>query len=445
MLLFISLSVRRLWIVIAVTVLGACATYGDWVGDMEQYIARDQPGKALAVLDDRHQPRRDAVLTLLNRAMLLRMDGQFAQSNAAFEAAKSLIEQLSAVSVSEQTGALTINDTLRSYTGDPYEQVLLHVYEALNYIQLGELDSARVEALQLDVKLNQLADDGFHEDAFARYLSGMIYEGLHEWDDAMIAYRKSYELYRQYPPRLAMTVPDFLKQDLVRNARRLGLTDELKQYEHDFGQSAGAARKQDGHDGELIFFLHSGLAPVKHEVISSAITESGKMVSIAMPVYISRQPHVVAARLLIDDRQVTTQLGENINTLAIESLDKQTPAIMARAIARAVVKSKAVSETRKNDDSLGFLVNVAGVISERADTRSWSTLPNQIGLARLALPAGQYRMVVELLDAGGDIVQRKEYNNIDIRAGEEQFLSLHKVLPADLIVPESLPYRRRRH
>ena len=410
---------------------------------MEQFIARGQPDEALAVLAKRHSSKHDAVLDMLNKAMLLRMDGRYAQSTDVFEAAKPLIERLSVTSVTEQTGALTVNDTMRSYTGDPYERVMLHVYEALNYLEMGQPDNARIEALQLDVQLNSMADDGYHEDAFARYLTGMIYEALHEWDNAMIAYRKAYEIYRKYPPQLAMTVPGYLKRDLLRSAQRLGLENELGEYQHEFGRLTDTSGNAGKDGGELIFFLHSGLAPVKHDVISSAVTESGQVVSIALPVYASRTPHIVAASVHADDRDAATQLVENIDTLAIESLNKQMPAITARAIARAVVKSKAVRETRKNDDSLGFLVNLAGVVSERADTRSWSTLPNRIYIARLPLPAGHYNLSVDLMNNAGDIVQRKAYNDVVIEAGEKRFLSLHKVLPADLVLPEGLSRRRR--
>ena len=57
--------------------------------------------------------------------MLRRMAGEYARSNAVFEQAKDAIERLDAVSVSEQAGALAVNDMLRSYTGEPFERVLV--------------------------------------------------------------------------------------------------------------------------------------------------------------------------------------------------------------------------------------------------------------------------------------------------------------------------------
>lgn len=420
-----------------------CAVYGDWVADLEQQIVRGAPDEALQILAKRRLPSRDAVLEHLNKGMLLRMDGRFAASNSAFEAAKRLMDALEATSLHEQAGALTINDSMRSYIGDPYERVLLHVYVALNYLDLGDLDGARVEALQLDVRLNQLADDGYPEDAFARYFTGMIYEALQEWDDAMIAYRRAYEAYRVYPPALAMPVPDFLRHDLLRLTRRLGMHAEQQQYLQQFSWQPPVPDTGQRDNGELIFLLHSGLAPVKREAASGAVTESGQAVTIALPYYVPRRPTIRAARLRINDAATTTELVENVNTLAIASLDKQQPAILARAIARAALKSKAVRETRKNDEALGFIVNVAGVVTERADTRSWSTLPSQIDVARLMLPPGHYDLAVELLDRNGDIVQRKAYNAVEIRAGKKHFISLRQVVAEDLFVPG--PGSQRRH
>ena len=73
-----------------------------------------------------------------------------------FSEAKLLAEELNALSLREQTMALTINDATRSYTGAPYELVMLNVYSALNYLELGQLDAARVETLQVDLLLGEL-------------------------------------------------------------------------------------------------------------------------------------------------------------------------------------------------------------------------------------------------------------------------------------------------
>lgn len=417
----------------AALALGGCIGYSDWVGQMERQIAQDRPEKAIAVLEDHAAAGRDAVLLLLNRSILYRMAQDFERSNADLEAAKLLIDRLSVVSVTEQTGALTINDAMRSFVGEPYEQVLVHVYEALNYLEMGQPDQARVEALQLDVLLNGLGDDPLAGAGFARYVSGLIFETLGEWDDAMIADRKAFEAYRR---EQAFYVPAPLRGDLIRLTRRLGLSEELARYQKEFDAQGGAPQKAtevpEG-AGEFVFTLHSGLAPVKRDAATGATTDEGRMVMVSMPYYEVRPPRVVAARVHIGAVSRETATVEDIEALAVGSLERRKPEILARAIARAVLKYKASKEAQKNSEALAFMVNVAGVLTERADTRSWSTLPSRISLLRWPLAAGHYRVDVDLLGEDGVVVAQRTFEDVAIAAGEKRFLSLHWVSPEDLV------------
>ena len=414
--------------------LNGCATYSDWVGRMEADISSGKPDKALKVLES-HASSKDEVLYLLNRAMLQRMAGDFEASNASFETAKAMIDRLSAISVSEQSGALAVNDMMRSYTGDYYERVLVHVYEALNYLELNQPDQARVEALQLDVILKAHGDKSNYEDAFARYLTGMIYEDLGEWDDAMIAYRQAYEAYRRYPAQLDMPVPQRLKYDLIRLADKTGLEDEAKRYREKFG--IDAVNPIPDKDGELVFILNTGLAPIKRSIEVRAFTASGQLVTVSMPAYESRRATVTAARIRVDGAGAATDLMEDVDTLAINALDNQKPVILARAVARAVLKTQASKQADSRNDALGFVVNLAGAITDRADTRSWSTLPNEICVARLPLPPGRHQVQVELLDRLGGVVSTKSYE-VEIEGRAKRFLSLHWVMADDLAASNPL-------
>jgi len=215
---------------LAVFVGGGCATYSERIRDVERYIAMHQPRLALAALKKSGRARTDRVLYDLNEGVLLRMLGEYVKSNAAFERAERRIEKFRALSFREQATSLLINDAARTYIGAEYEQVLLHVYKALNYIDQGDLDAARVEALQVDIKLRVLAGRSdqtvFTEEALSRYLTGMIYEELGEQSDALIAYRKAYEGYVHYREKYGVAVPESLKYALLRLAEYQGLSEE---------------------------------------------------------------------------------------------------------------------------------------------------------------------------------------------------------------------------
>jgi hypothetical protein len=431
------LYLRLLPLVLLLAMAGGCATYGDWVGEMERQIAaQDLPG-ALSTLKDRtagHE--RDAVLYDLNRAMLLRMAGDYEQSNGAFEQAKAAIDRLDAVSVTEQGSAFAVNDMLRSYTGEPFERVLLHVYAALNYLELGRPDDARVEILQLDVLLGQ---EGHREgEAFARYLSGMIFEALGQYDDAMIAYRQAYTAYRRGDP--AGGVPPALGRDLVRMAARVGgLEDELRTYRQEFDLPEGVPGPRP-EEGEVIFLLHSGLVPIKRDNVIGAATRDGKLVMVSMPYYENRAPRVTGAQLHADAAVAVTTPVEDVDAVALATLEREKPAILARAIARAAVKHEASERADKEGDLLGVVVNIAGAVSERADTRSWSTLPNRISLARMPLAAGRHEVHVALQDYAGAVIATRDYT-VDIAPGAKRFISLHWVGAGDI---QPLTYRTER-
>jgi len=409
------------------------------------------------------------VLYLLNKGMVLRMKHDFAASNQSLEAAKLQMEKLYTESVSQNALTFVLNDATVDYAGEDYEQVLVHLYLALNYLELDQRDEARVEVLQVDIKLREIAEkftaSKFTEDALSRYLSGMIYEELGEWSDAMIAYRKAYEAYKKYQSNFGTPMPDMLKHDLIRLTQRQGLPDERDQYRKEFGigpeqEVAGPNEPQ----GELVFVLNNGLAPIKREriietwapipVAPHAPMQRGPhnhqpqqlekaepaplpvLVSIALPYYESRPVRVASARISVSGRQADSQMMEDIDAIARASLDARMPAITARAIARAVAKGalqQSVDKAGKDSDDpaaklIGsFLVRIASVATERADTRSWLTLPANVQLAQLALPQGVYDVTVELLGADGQVITSHVFPQVGIRTARKTWLTQHAI------------------
>jgi len=104
------------------------------------------------------------------------------------------------------------------------------------------------------------------------------------------------------------------------------------------------------------------------------------------------------------------------------------PVITARAIARMAVKdtmAKAASSGGGNSSSstgaglLGLAVNITAVLTERADTRSWFTLPGEIHLARLSLPPGEYNVKIELHGPDERVLEAGELQDRAAEGGEE--------------------------
>lgn len=434
-------SLHRFMFGLFLLILAGCASHSSRFAPIATDLADNNIDHALELLDQENPPSRDQLLWLMNHGMLLRLKGDYGASNQEFEAAKRLVEQLDALSLREQTLALMINDTTRSYAGAPYEQVLLNVYSALNYLDLGELDNARVEILQVDLRLAELADREIgalsETDPLASYLSGIIYESGGEYSDAMIAYRRAYQAYQEHGEHYPLQVPDQLKVDLLRSSERIGLTDENRRYQELFGISSWQTAEALQQQGELIFLFHNGLAPVKIERSATfPIIGKGQLVSIALPEYLRRQPGFSSARLLVNGQEIETVPVENIEELAIAELSRNMPTIVVRTVARAALKYQTSHEVGKQNSLAGLVLNITNVLTERADTRSWLSLPADIQMARVPLSPGEYDLDVELLDMGGQIVQRINYPAVILRAGKKTFLSCRRIATI------SLPGRR---
>lgn len=423
---------RTSGVVLAAALLSACASYTAKQQGVEGHLLSNTPQLALGALEEQNHTERDHLAYLLNKAMLLRMDQQYAASNDVLEEGKILIDKLDAVSLREQAAAFTINEGMRSYAGEDFEKVLLHLYKALNFIQLGDLDAARVEALQTNLTLKAITEDYeqgdnsvYAEDPFARYLSGIIFETLNEPSDAMIAYRKAYQGYQHYGSMLKLRLPDSLKHDLLRLSAHMGLDDELAKYQQEFAIENFETTEDRRGRGEILLLLHNGLVPQKRDQTLRIINPAnGRLISVSLPAYFSRSLHTSTASLRVNQTRHALQTVEDIDAFARQSLNNQMPALTARAISRAVAKDSLARNAGNNQGNLvGFIINMAGAITEVADTRAWYTLPHNIMMARLSLPPGEYRLN---LNANG---RSLDLGQVRVESNQLHLLEKHWVRP----------------
>jgi hypothetical protein len=72
---------------------------------------------------------------------------------------------------------------------------------------------------------------------------------------------------------------------------------------------------------------------------------------------------------------------------------------------------------------LSIVTDVGAIVSERADTRSWSLLPGNILMARLALPPGMHDLRVTYYDESGNVIAARDYDAVRVVAGRKVFVS----------------------
>jgi len=396
-------------------------------------LEKGQPQQSLLIAEKR-DPEQEEVIASLDKGMLRRMTGDYSGSNQILEVAKQEIEKLYGVSITENLASVTINETFRGYEGDRYEQLLLHAYMAMNYIQLGQIDGARVEMLQANVKMMEWGDEP-EEEAFIRYLGGIIYESLGEYDDALISYRKAYIAYKEKAGVQNPLPSDELKTDLLRLLAWQGLWDEYESYKKEFSMASYKAPKQSNDFGELIVFLNNGLAPVRSEaaifIFSSEVQQN---LRVAFPVYKTPKQSLTGAQIDVNDSKYSLETVEDIDTLARYSLEQDMPGIMLRATTRAVVKYNTQSTAADQGSLAGLLMTITNIATERADTRSWSTLPQEIQLKRISLPVGEHDVQLQMVNVAGRVVDVMN-EKITIKPKQSSFMIKHWNTPVPKVTP----------
>lgn len=405
-------SMRQCLLIVAASlVLGGCADNALFTRLDERLIRGDCPA-AIALIDTQESPDSAAenLPLLLNAAMVYLQCGDFDQAQHYFRMAEDLAERLWTESVTRNALSLVTNDRVMAYAGEDFERVMIHLMSAIGYLQAGQSDEALVEVRRLNTLLTLYNDkyaekNVYKDDAFARYLSGMLREADGDWDGAFIDYRKAVQVYRDDYRIYGTRVPESLLVDLVRAAKaadRLSNVAEL---------IPGEAVERWLHDpvapdyGKLVFVTFAGYAPEKVQDMVVVPTPYGP-VGVAFPRMVITSPRCGSGRISVYGREHFYEsdltMVEDINRIAVKNLDDRRGRILAKAVARAAAKQIAIhsiarsSERRDDQQTIAAILNLVNILLvERADTRSWRTLPGRIYMTRLYLPAGDYTAELE--------------------------------------------------
>ncbi|MDD3234380.1 MAG: hypothetical protein WC583_02355 [Candidatus Omnitrophota bacterium] len=386
------------------------------------------------------------LLYLLDKGYVLHAGGDYRGSIAAFEQAKQEYDALYSVSLSKEAATWLVNDYLAPYRGEDFERVLVNIFQAVNYCMLGDFSGALVEARQVDERLrlinsryNQGEKNVYKEDAFARLLSGLLYEteknGRGE-NDAYIAYAKAVQIYEEdYKTHYGLGVPLLLKQNFLAAAQWMGSREAMeagvKFRGEDFLPLPEKAKK-----AEVILFNYNGRSPYKKETAVPVPLPDGYVLSLAFPSY-ERRPNQVKASSL-RARSASGQLYaaesepvEDICAIAEQNLDNRRVRVIAKMLVTAGGKyalekaaERRIEETRGENTAIGFriLSSLYNIFSNRADLRCWQTLPAEIRAARLLLEPGVYDIFVETSEGGASRLGGIELGRFNLSPGEKKFL-----------------------
>jgi hypothetical protein len=383
---------------------------------------------ALETFPEESAEGKDEVLIRLERGIILQDLGEFAQSSVEFEKAAAKRKDIddkaviSASKTASQVGTLLINEQIMPYEGEDFEIILLHALNAMNYLMKGDLEGARVEVRKSYERQTQLSENhekelqeaqkdthsadwensftkadrqgydglkekaggvyGVYHNAFASYISALVYELGGESDDAYIDIKKAFDAYPSCPS---------LQRDLIRLSRKIGFRQDQELWEKKFGKAMKT--EKDAIDVFVVFSY--GLAPYKVPLTLPIPTAHG-FVFASLPIYQFSPSIIHGGRVTTGNMSEETSTVFDVDAVAARNLLDDFPIIFTKQIVRSYLKATMTSRLAK-DHGIGGAIfgTLFSVITERADLRAWSMLPKQIQVARLFVPKSTKDISIE--------------------------------------------------
>jgi len=441
---------RILLLVMAVLLHGCASTsvFQAYPRQADNWKMALQNGRTEAALKklERRSDSADRLLYLQERARLEQLTKRYDASLDTFKRVFDLYEQGDAEArfrVSEAgsgTASLLTNDNAIPYSGFAYERIFAHGFQALNYLARGDYQAAAVEwrrasleqrvAEQQRAALIARAEERAREEgvdprryethfsglntaasevksainnAWVFYLSGAFREGRGEYNDARVDYKKALEMNPD---------SEMLRTDVQRVTAKM------------------EGRIQDDR-GLVVVSYEQGFVPPRREISIPIPTIHGYF-AVAFPTYDPRDFTTARPlRVHAGGETRTTEALAPVGPMAARALKERLPAMLVRQALRASAKYAA---QKRAHEQLGpfaaFTTQIYNLVSERADLRSWLTLPAHAQATRLRLPAGEHELELSAPGGGATV-------SVPVTAGATTFV--RAVQPASELRVDVLP------
>ena len=398
---------RLLLLAVFLVLACSCASYTEDNKRVRSSFLVGAYQEALRELEDSSvkTEKVSALLYHLEKSMILDRMGELGKSRKELFKADRIADKLFTVSVKNTAASFIVNERAQDYGGEDYEKIAIHTMLALSFLQEKDYKSALVQARKINTKLYEIVQDydekyrSYAEDAFARYLAGMIHHARGSIDDAIIDYKKALDLYEasSFQKFYVGSVPKGLVSSLYDLSLRRKRDKILKRLRKDY---KGLIAKHEKHKSE---YKSYGELAVIHEVgnieikrAKEFIFQFGKQVVRFSFPYIRDARHYkggLTGVQLPNGSFLNASNVADMNAIAYQSLEDRRGRVLLKGAARLLAKGQLTEQAYQNFGVLGGLAaNAFSAATESADTRSWTLLPEAFYVSKVILPVGEHAL-----------------------------------------------------
>lgn len=390
----IALGICLMW-------LTSCASgynYGARAAHEAYYQGRYE--EALKLIEKVKPSHKDELLYLMDKGMILHAAGEYKESNKILAQAEELSDVFVIKSVSREVAGTFWSEETIEYAGDKHERIIIPVIRMLNYIMLNDWDEALVEVRRLLLVAEKVYGSSQElENAFAIYISAVIWETLGQVNDALISYSRLQKHEKKAP---------YYGHDIKTTRAKLGLNAPLPPSGSLAWQTSKNYRK---YKGELIVIAEAGRAPL---YVSEYMNVG--LYNISVPTVRFFPQYLRSAKVLVDGKEVgvTYPFYNIFEDIMIALKDRQKRSFVRKMIkipvqtglyaASLELLDEEDTESKIAGAGLGILA-LSMAISEKADERSWRTLPAELQIGRFYLKPGRHEIEIQPIGFGTNITR----------------------------------------
>ncbi len=437
---------------------GGCVSYSRQASSLNNAWESGNVDRAARVASsaaERRHGSRDEILWHLEHGAALRAAGRYAESTAAFDAAESRINDFEArarLRAGVEAAAAVTNLNALPYEGYAYDKVMMNTYKALNALQLGDLDRARVELNRAYLRQRDAVRENARRIERARkeareqsrdeaydFERSQADDRFRSQFDRSYAHLDDLHVYADYVNPFAVYL-----DALYFMAHPWSVATDLERARTSFERVSGMVATNDyvREDVDLVddllrgrplppttyVIFETGRAPVREEVrIDIALwglSRTVPYIGAAFPNLRFQGRHEGHLTILTAEGNHRSARLASMDSIIAQEFRNEMPVVIARTLIATATKATAqyaATEATRDSGIVGALVQVGGIVYQivmnQADLRSWQTLPKEFQIARfpspedrkltLSTPASARNIEVELEEGTVNVIHVK--------------------------------------
>lgn len=317
------------------------------------------------------------------------------------------------------------------YSPKYYEKVMLHTYRALALLQSGDIDNARVEFNRADASQGEAAQENKKEisklkkEAAEEKFTGsmeaankVLGKEFKEFDNFK-PYADFVNPYTTYMNGLFLSLHGSrsdIENGILNLKRAKSMSPNNKFIKSDIQMAENLANNKKSPATVWVVYENGLIAEIEkqHFAIPFVINHRVKLAHMALPKMVPLTSAYPSIQIASNNKKISTQNIVDMDKVMKTELKNRYPAEVTKAVIWMTLNliAQEVTQQAIGDDNklMGDIAALAiGSASNPVETRTWSSLPKDIQIARFAMPKDRKFKIFD--NTGKEISQEIKIDN----------------------------------